>query len=57
MDSRIKQMAPAPGAWSEGRQAFVTQGIPQAQVTGGNPGQFAEPILFYASMADAPMNT
>jgi hypothetical protein len=32
-----KEMAPAPGAWSEGRLAFVTQGIPRTRVTGGNP--------------------
>src|SRR5688572_14950881 len=35
------QMAPAPGAWSEGRRAFVTQGILRARVTGGNPKQGA----------------
>ena len=33
-----EKKAPAPGAWSEGRLAFVTQGILQTRVTGGNPG-------------------
>ena len=36
-----KEMALAPGAWSEGRLAFVTQGILRARVTGGNPKQGA----------------
>ena len=36
---REYEKAPAPGAWSEGRLAFVTQGILRARVTGGNPKQ------------------
>jgi hypothetical protein len=46
-----KKKAPAPGAWSEGRLAFVTQGIPQTPVTGGNPGQVAESKAYLGLIA------
>ena len=51
-----KQKAPAPGAWSEGRLAFVTQGLPQTRVTGGNPGIDAGADQIYAHQPDAAMN-
>ena len=37
-----KKKAPAPGAWSEGRLAFVTQGIPRCPGNRGKPQADAE---------------